>query len=61
MKDKTLTPSSKIYTAPSHIPKAGRGVFALIDIKKGGSIKPYPMSRTNIRRKYVFSSYGYPA
>lgn len=34
--------SAHIYTAPSHIPGAGRGVFASIPIRKGDIIEQCP-------------------
>jgi SET domain-containing protein len=39
----SLTPSSKIYLDKSHIPNAGRGVFALVEIKKDEVIESCPV------------------
>ncbi len=60
----TLKPSFKIYTATSHISKAGRGVFAAVDIKKGQTIeqcpvfvlprKDYPTLKQTTMRDYYF-------
>ena len=38
-----LIPSGKIYISQSNIPKAGRGVFAYKDIKKGVIIETVPV------------------
>lgn len=38
-----LVPSQKIYLAPSHIPNAGRGVFAKAPILKGETIEMCPV------------------
>jgi SET domain-containing protein len=38
-----LSPSSKIYLAPSQIPNAGRGVFAKFPISKGETIEMCPV------------------
>ncbi|MDE2026674.1 MAG: SET domain-containing protein-lysine N-methyltransferase [Patescibacteria group bacterium] len=38
-----ITPSSKIYLGKSFIPNAGRGVFALFDLKEGEVIESCPV------------------
>lgn len=42
MKLGKLQPSDKVYIGKSKIPRAGRGVFAKIDIKKGEVIENCP-------------------
>lgn len=59
-----LAPSDRIYIAQSKIPKAGRGVFAAMSIKKGETIetvpvfvlprKDYPVLKKTILRNYYF-------
>lgn len=39
----SITPSAKIYIGKSSIPNAGRGVFALVDIKNGEVIEQCPV------------------
>lgn len=38
-----LKPSNKIYISKSFIPKAGRGIFAAMNIKKGEIIEICPV------------------
>ncbi len=59
-----MSKDSKVYIAQSHIPKAGRGVFAAVNIKKGEVIeqcpvfimprKDYKTLKTTALRDYYF-------
>ncbi len=39
----SITPSPQIYVGKSSIPNAGRGIFALVDIKEGEVIESCPV------------------